>query len=115
MESDARANGKQSVNQAGWASVKVYDEIETPQQQLQRLGFSPDRKNFIDIRVPFKTTREAGFHENRDAKSGEFVLQGTDRAGEQQAISHRAQAYKKDSRFRAKPEEEILSLQPSLR
>src|SRR5262245_35156616 len=69
----------------------------------------------MDVGVAVKAARESRFHENRDLKRGELCFQCTDRACEQQAITHRAQTYEKNPRTGTKRVKQIFSLQPWLR
>ena len=96
-------------------AVKVDDKVEAAHGKLQSVCLPRDFDHVIDVRVSRKAFGKARFHENGDTKGREFFFQSADRAGEQQAVPHGAQAYKENARVWTKPVEQIASFQPWLR
>src|SRR5438093_678749 len=96
--SDSLAPGQARIHQACRAAMKVHKRVKPPDEESCARRTLPVRnQDFIEIRIAVKAGRKSSFHKHRHVKPGKFLLQGADRPGEKETVSHRAETYKKDA------------------
>src|SRR3954466_7972187 len=116
LRTDPFSPGKTGIHETRWAAVQVHDEIESVgEESKSRREFAADGQDFIEIWISAEAICKAMLHQHRQPESREFLLQGTNRRGEQKAVAHRAETYKEDPGVRGKSLKKIFSLQLSLR
>src|SRR5438128_1498726 len=114
--SDSPAPGQTRIQQAGRPAMKVHKRVKPTDEEPRARRTLPVRnQDFIEIGIAVKAGRKSSFHKHRDAEGRKFFLQGADRSGEKETVSHRAETYKEDASLGGKSMKKVFSLQLSLR